>query len=58
MSTGLKIMGTIILILLAAMLVTGIMWVDEMATTTSNRILIGSVAVLVALIIYINRRYR
>ena len=58
MSTGLKLLGTVILILLAAVLVTGIMWVDEMATTTSNRILIGSVAVLVALIIYINRRYR
>lgn len=58
MSTGLKIMGTIILILLAAMLVTGIMWVDETATVASNRILIGSIAGLTALVIIINLDWR
>lgn len=56
MSMGLKVLGALIFILFAVILVTGIMWVDQTDTATSNRILAGAAAGLIALLVIINRR--
>lgn len=52
------LVGMVIFALLAAALVTGCMWVDHTATVASNRILIGSIAGLTALVIIINIDWR
>lgn len=56
MSKGTYIIGTLIFILFAVVLVTGIMWVDQTDTVTSNRILAGATAGLIALVVIINLR--